>query len=168
MVTTTSTRLGITIMCLGLLAIACDGGSTAPSAPSHDHQDDPQSVTLAGVWSGRIEGALFVGDARAELTQNGAIVSGDWSVPMPGPLVALDAPADIELGGLVTGTAAQATAELTFGFRDALAVYFGSAQCALDVNVSTFNETRIEATWVTNDSCQPPAIDEGGLALTRP
>jgi hypothetical protein len=56
-------------------------------------------------------------------------------------------------------------AELSFlleGFAD----YFPEG-CAIDASVSSFDEATLEATWETNDTCQPPAVDEGTLSLAR-
>ena len=154
------------LLSLTLLACSCaDDGPTAPTAPRAD--DGRELIVLTGTWSGTFEGTLFSGDGQALLTQTGTTVSGDWSAPMPAPLVALDAPADIDLAGPITGTATATTAVLSFGFFEALAVYFGGTDCALDVNVTSFNRTMMEATWTTNHSCQPPATDEGTLTFTR-
>ena len=154
------------IVCLALLAGSCgDDGPTAPTAP--DDNQVHEYVTLTGRWSGTFDGRLFSGDGQAELVQNGTAVTGEWSAPMPAPLVALGAPGDIDLAGPVVGTATQTTAELSFGLLEALAAYFGGRDCALDLNVTSFGEAIMEATWTTNESCQPPANDEGTLTFTR-
>lgn len=130
-------------------------------------EPEPEPITLTGSWSGRVEGVLVTGEAMATLTQDGANVTGDWSMQMPAALVAVGAPAEIDLEGPVTGTAADMTAELSFGFLEAFAVYFGSADCAIDVSITSFDQTTMEATWTTNDMCQPPANDMGTLTFTR-
>ncbi len=153
------------LLSLTFLAGSCgDDGPTAPTAP---RAEERELVVLTGTWSGTFEGTLFSGDGQAQLAQTGTIVTGDWSAPMPAPLVARNAPADIDLAGPITGTATATTAVLSFGFLEALTAYFGGTDCALDVNVTSFNRTMMEATWATNDSCQPPATDEGTLTFAR-
>ncbi len=151
-------------LCVGLLAVACS--DEGPTEPTPVEPPAPAPITLTGTWSGRVEGAFVTGEAMAELTQDGTNVTGDWSMQMPAALVALDAPAEIDLEGPVTGTAADMTAELSFGFFEAFVPYFGT-ECAIDVTVSMFDETMMEATWATNDMCQPPVVDMGTLMFTR-
>ena len=101
-----------------MLAAAC-GGDDGPTAPTTGPEPEPEPITLTGSWSGRVEGTFVTGDASAELTQDGADVTGDWSMQMPAALVALGAPAEIELEGPVTGTVTDMTAALSFGFLEA-------------------------------------------------
>lgn len=151
---------------IALGAAACgDDGPTAPSDPDPD--PTPEPATLTGSWSGQFTGALVAGDATVTLTQDGTAVTGDWSAPMPAALVAVGAPAGIDLAGPVTGTAADSTADLTFGFLDVFSPYFGTTECGLAVTVTSFDATSLEATWRTNDSCEPPTVDEGTLSLSR-
>ena len=49
----------------------------------------------------------------------------------------------------------------------AFARYFGSADCAIAVTVTSFSRTTLEGTWTTNESRQAPAVDQGTLTLTR-
>lgn len=155
------------IFCIALVAAAC-GGDDGPTAPTTtEPEPEPEPILLTGSWSGRVEGVLVTGEASATLSQDGADVTGDWSMQMPAALVAVGAPADVDLAGPVTGTAAGTTAELSFGFLDAFAAYFGSSDCAIDVTVTSFDATTMEATWATNAMCQPPANDEGTLSFTR-
>ena len=163
----TNSALWAIALCFVLLTAACatDDGPTAPTG--EDPEPVPAPVTLTGTWSGTFEGVLVAGDGQATLTHDGTDVTGEWSVPMPPPLVALlGAPADVDLGGPVTGVATGTTAELAFGFLAVFADYFGSPGCALEVSVSSFDETTMEATWATSDRCAP-ASDEGTLSFTR-
>ena len=150
-----------------LLAAACGNDSPTAPTPATAPAPEPEPVTLTGTWSGAFAGALVAGDGQAQLTQDGTSVTGDWSAPMPAALVALGAPANIDLAGPVTGTVTGTTAELSFGFLAAFATYFGNADCALAVSVTSFTETTMEATWRTNDSCQAPAVDQGTLTFMR-
>ena len=164
MVKSNSARVAV-ILCFALVAAAC-GDDDSPAAPTTP-EPEPEPITLTGSWSGRVEGAFVTGEAGAELTQDGANVTGDWSMQMPAALVAFGAPAEVDLEGPVTGTVSGMTAALSFGFLDAFATYFGSTECAIEVSVTSFDETTMEATWMTNDQCQPPAVDEGRLSFMR-
>lgn len=167
MFTSSNRRAGAAIVfCFALAAAAC-GGDDSPAAPSTPTPDPEPVVTLTGTWTGPVDGVLVDGDARAELTQTGTNVTGDWSMPMPAALVLVGAPADVPLTGPVTGTVSGTTAALTFGFLAVYADYFGSADCAITVTVTSFSQTMMEATWTTNESCQAPAVDEGTLTFTR-
>ena len=161
MMTSNNFRLAIVLCCI-LLAAACQ--SASPTAPT---EPEPEPVTLTGTWAGTFQGALIRGDGSAQLTQTDTAVTGDWSAPMPQALIALGAPANIMLAGPVTGTVTGASAELSFGFIEAFAAYFGNTECALSVSVSSFTATTMSATWTTNTSCQPPAVDQGTLEFTR-
>ena len=159
------------ILCFALMASGCgdDSGPTAPTvvaAPSVV-APVPQPVTLTGIWSGSVVGVLVIGDARAELTQDGTTVAGNWSMPMPLAFIAAGVPADLDLTGPVSGTVTDTTAVLSFGLLDALAILVGSIECAIDVSVTSFGETTMEATWMTNESCQPPIVDQGTLSFMR-
>jgi hypothetical protein len=154
------------ILCIALVAAACgDDGPTEPTPV----EPPPPPVTLTGTWSGRAEGGFVTGEAMATLTQTGSDVTGDWSMQMPAALVALGAPAELDLEGPVSGTATGMTAELSFGFVEieAFAEYVDTSECAIDVSVSSFDATMLEATWATNALCQPPVVDEGTLSFTR-
>lgn len=167
MFTSSNRRAGAAIVfCFALAAAAC-GGDDSPAAPTAPTPDPEPVVTLTGTWTGPVDGVLVDGDARAEMTQTGTNVTGDWSMPMPAALVLVGAPADVPLTGPVTGTVSGTTAALTFGFLAAYADYFGSADCAITVTVTSFSQTMMEATWTTNESCQAPAVDEGTLTFTR-
>ena len=169
MFTSSNRRAGAALVfCFALAAAAC-GGDDSPAAPTAP-TPDPEPVvmsTLTGTWTGPVDGDLVDGDARAELTQTGTNVTGDWSMPMPAALVAFGAPANIDLEGPVTGTVDGTTAELSFGFLPTFANYFGSTECAIAVTVTSFSQTTMEATWTTNESCQAPAVDRGTLTFTR-
>lgn len=152
------------VFCIALVAAACgDDGPTEPTPV------EPPPVTLTGTWSGRAEGGFVTGDAMATLTQTGSDVTGDWSMQMPAALVAFGAPAELDLEGPVSGTVTDMTAELSFGFLEieAFAQYVDTSECAIDVSVSSFDATMLEATWATNAMCQPPVVDEGTLSFTR-
>ncbi len=153
------------ILGFALLTGACGDDDSGPTTPSPVEPPEPAPITLTGSWSGRVEGALVSGDASAELTQTGADVTGTWSMQMPATLVALGAPAEAELAGSVTGTAMDMTAELAFSL-DGFPQYFPEG-CAIDVSITSFDATTMEATWATNDMCQPPAVDEGTLSFMR-
>ena len=130
--------------------------------------DQPAGSALTGTWNGRLEGAFFIsGEGWAMLIQDGVTVTGHWSMRMPAALVALGAPPSVDLAGPVTGTSTGTTAELSFGFLEAFAAYFGSTECAIQVSVTSYNETTMEAIWATNASCQPPINDEGTLTFMR-
>jgi hypothetical protein len=152
------------VLCLALLTASC-GDDITPTAPTPG--TEPASVTLDGTWSGMVDGSFIDGGAIANITQEGTNVSGAWSMPMPAALVALDYPADVTLAGPVTGTVTGMTAELSFGFDPSFAPFLGSADCAISVSVTSFNETTLEAGWRTNESCQPPIMDEGTLTFMR-
>ena len=159
------------ILCSILLAAACEGVSpTAPTTSNPDPEADP--VTLTGTWMGSFVGLLISTDAaRANLTQTGTTVTGDWSTPMPATLVAFGAPADLDVSGPVTGTVTGTgtAAELSFGFLDnEVFRQFFAEGCALSLSVSLFTATTMEGTWMTNASCLPPAVDRGTMMLTRP
>ena len=163
-----NTRTAI-ILCSILLAAACEGVSpTAPTTSNPDPEAEP--VTLTGNWMGSFVGLLISTDAaRANLTQTGTTVTGDWSTPMPATLVAFGAPADLDISGPVTGTVTGTAAELTFGFLDnEVFRQFFAEGCALSVSVSAFTATTMEGTWMTNASCLFPAVDSGTMMLTRP
>ena len=153
------------ILCFALMAPGCgdDSGPTAPTVVA----PEPQPVTLTGIWSGSVVGVFVIGDARAELTQDGTTVAGNWSMPMPLVLIAAGAPADLDLAGPVSGTVTDTTAALSFGLLDALALLVGSVECAVDVSVTSFDETTMEATWKTNEACQMPFVDQGTLSFMR-
>ena len=147
------------ILCFALMAAGCgdDSGPTAPTVVA----------PLTGIWSGSVVGVFVIGDARAELTQDGTTVAGNWSMPMPLVLIAAGAPADLALAGPVSGTVTDTTAALSFGLLDALALLVGSVECAVDVSVTSFDETTMEATWKTNEACQMPFVDQGTLSFMR-
>lgn len=153
------------VPCLALLTVSCGGDQATPTAPTPELE--PELVTLTGTWSGSVDGVYVDGDATARMTQDGTNVAGDWSMPMPAALVALDYPADVSLAGPVSGTVTGMAAELSFGFLPVYAPYLGSADCAISVSVTSFDETTLEAEWRTNASCQPPVVDEGTLTLIR-
>ena len=157
------------IFCIALVAAACGGDDDGPTEPTPVEPPPPPAVTLTGTWSGRAEGAFVTGDAMATLTQTGSDVTGDWSMQMPAALVAFGAPAELDLEGPVSGTVTDMTAELSFGFLEieAFAQYVDTSECAIDVSVSSFDATMLEATWATNAMCQPPVVDEGTLSFTR-
>ena len=163
MLKSNSARVAV-ILCFALVAAAC-GDDDSPAAPTTP-EPEPEPITLTGSWSGRVEGIFVKGEASAMLTQDGSDVTGDWSMQMPAALIALGAP-EIDLEGPVTGTVTDMTAALSFGFLEAFAAYFGSTECAIDVSVTSFDQTMLEATWETNASCQPPVVDEGTLSFTR-
>jgi hypothetical protein len=154
------------VLCGTVVAAACQSASpTAPTEP----EPEPEPVTLSGTWTGSATGNFIASDAvTATLTQTDAAVIGEWSTPMPATLVTFGAPANVNLSGPVTGTASGTTADLSFAFADieAFRQYFAEG-CALAVTVTSFTETTMEATWMTNTSCQPPVIDDGTLSLTR-
>ena len=77
------------------------------------------------------------------------------------------APADLDLAGPVSGTVTDTTAALSFGLLDELALLVGSVECAVDVSVTSFDETTMEATWETNEACQMPFVDQGTLSFMR-
>ena len=155
------------ILCFALLAAGC-GDDDSPTAPTTvEPEPEPEPITLTGTWSGRVEGNLVTGEAMAMLTQDGANVTGDWSMQMPAALVLVGAPAEVDLEGPVTGTVTDMTAALSFGFLEAFTPYFGSPDCGIDVSVTSFDATTMEATWTTNDSCQPPVVDMGMLTFMR-
>ena len=165
---TKSSNLSLAVVLCGIiLTAACQSASpTAPTEP----EPEPELVTLTGSWNGSATGNFIASDAvTATLTQTDAVVTGDWSTPMPQTLVTFGAPAEVDLSGPVTGTVTGTTAELSFGFRDDVEVFrqYFAPGCALDVTVTSFTATTMEATWMTNTSCQPPVIDNGELSLTR-
>ena len=164
MLKSNSARVAV-ILCFALVAAAC-GDDDSPAAPTTP-EPEPEPITLTGSWSGRVEGIFVNGEASAMLMQDGSDVTGDWSMSMPAALIALGAPAEIDLEGPVTGTVTDMTAALSFGFLEAFAAYFGSTECAIDVSVTSFDQTMLEATWETNASCQPPVVDMGTLSFTR-
>ena len=165
MMTSNNFRLAI-VLCGILLAAACQSASpTAPTEP--EPEPEPEPVTLTGMWAGTFQGALIAGDGSAQLTQTNTAVTGDWSAPMPQALILLGAPANVMLAGPVTGTVTGASAELSFGFIETFAAYFGNTECGLSVSVSSFTATTMSATWTTNTSCQAPAVDQGTLEFTR-
>ena len=160
MFTSSSARAAL-VFCFALAAAACGGDDSSPAAPTA-----PMAATLTGTWTGPVDGMLVDGDARAELTQTGTDVTGDWSMPMPAVLIAAGAP-DIPLTGPVTGTVSGTTASLTFGFLAVFASQLGGTECAIAVTVTSFSQTTMEGTWATNDSCRERVDDEGTLTLTR-
>ena len=164
MLKSNSARVAV-ILCFALVAAAC-GGDDSPAAPTTP-EPEPEPITLTGSWSGRVEGNLVIGEANAELTQDGANVTGDWSMQMPAVLVAFGAPAEVDLEGPVTGTVTGMTAALSFGFLEVFAPYFGNTECAIDVTVTSFDAMMLEATWMTNNSCMEPVVDMGTLSFTR-
>ena len=160
-----SNDLRLTLALCGiLLTAACE--SASPTAPT---EPEPEAITLTGTWMGLATGNFIASDAvTATLTQTDAAVSGDWSTPMPATLVAFGAPDNVNLSGPVTGTVTDTTADLSFAFADieVFRQYFAEG-CELAVTVTSFTATAMEATWMTNASCQPPVIDNGTLSLTR-
>lgn len=157
-------RMAMPVLCGALLAAACD--SASPTAPT---TTEPAAVSLTGNWRGSFTGALVVSDAvTAQLTQNGADVTGEWSAPMPAPLVTFGAPANVDLAGPVSGTVTGPTASLSFGFSPVAGFerYFAPG-CALSLSVTSFTATAMEGTWMTNASCVAPVSDTGTLSLTR-
>ena len=159
-------RLAI-VLCGSLLAAACQSASpTAPTEP----EPEPEPVTLQGMWSGSADGNFIASDSvTANLTQTDGAVSGEWRTPMPATLVAFGAPANVDLYGPVTGTATGTTADLSFAFTDEVEVFrqYFAEGCALSVTVTEFTATSMNATWMTNASCQPPVVDSGSLTMTR-
>ena len=150
------------VLCLVALGAAACGGDSSPTTPT---PAPPAPVTLTGVWVGPVDGQLISSDsATADLAQSASTVTGEWSAtvrlpPVPG------APAEVPLGGPVTGTATGATAELAFAIVG-FPTYFAEG-CAIDVSVTSFDQTTMQADWTTNDMCQPPAVDSGTLTFTR-
>ena len=128
---------------------------------------EPEPVTITGNWHGTFEGALVAGEAHVNLEQTGMDVTGDWSAPMPEPLVALGAPAGIELAGPVEGTVDGSTADLEFAFLEVFHPYFGGPDCGLHVHVESFTEDDLEATWHTEDACPENVSDEGTLDMHK-
>ena len=157
------------VFCFALLGAACgDDDTPAAPTPTPTPTPDPEPVTITGNWHGEFEGALVAGEARAMLEQNGMDVTGEWSAPMPAPLVALGAPAGIDLAGPVTGTASDPTADLEFGFLEAFHVYFGGPDCVLHVEVTSFTEADLEATWHTDEEgCPENVSDQGTLDMHK-
>lgn len=149
------------ILCI-MMAAACVTAACgdSPAGPSG-------GTTLTGSWAGSFTGNVVEGDASATFTQDDAQVTGDWTAPMPAPLVALGAPAAVPLAGPVMGTADGTTAELEFAFIEAFHPYFGGADCALAVSVSSFSATTLTATWEMNASCPDELFDSGTLTLMR-
>ena len=162
-----SRALWLVLACFVSPAAACGGDDSGPAGPT---PVEPEAVTLTGTWAGSFDGQVISSDrVGAELEQSQGShgernTSGTWSAmvrlpPVPG------APTEVELGGVVTGNATGGTAELLFaieGFAD----YFPEG-CGLSVSVSSFDATTMEASWTTNDQCQPPAVDEGMMVLMR-
>ena len=157
-----STRL-VGVLCFALLTTAC-GDDSSPTAPT-------PAVTLTGTWAGTFAGNLVSGDGQMMLTQEGVNVTGEWSAPIPELLLALAPPgfdlAGVDLAGPVTGTVAGTTATLSFGFLEVFSLFLGNPECGLNVTVTSFDATSLEGTYATNDSCQPPIVDQGTLAFTR-
>ena len=148
------------IVCIMLAVCGTAACGDSPAGPSG-------GTTLTGSWAGSFTGTLVEGDASATLTQDDASVTGDWTAPMPAPLVLLGAPAAVPLAGPVMGTADGTTAELEFAFIEAFHPYFGGADCALAVSVSSFSATTLTATWEMNASCPDELFDSGTLTLMR-
>ena len=153
------------VLCLVALGDAACGDDSSPTTPTPAAPPAPAPVTLTGVWVGPVDGQLISSDsATADLAQSASTVTGEWSAtvrlpPVPG------APAEVPLSGPVTGTATGTTAELAFeilGFPE----YFAEG-CAIDVSVTSFDQTTMQADWTTNDVCKPPAVDSGTLTFTR-
>ena len=155
--------LRVVPLCFALLAGAC-GDDSGPTGPTTSRP------RLTGDWIGSLEGRLISGQRFSANLQQGegqhgerTNVDGTWSAtvrlpPVPG------APTEVELSGTARGNAEGETAELSFkieGFRD----YFPEG-CAIDLSGS-FDQTTLSGTWTTNDMCQPPAVDEGTMTLTR-
>ena len=158
-----SNSLGlVAVLGVALLAVACGDEEVTPTAPTPAPQ-----VTLTGTWTGAFTGTFVSGDGQAMLMQEGTTVTGEWSAPMPAALVAVGAPAEVDLEGPVTGSVSGTTATLEFAFLEIFAPYFGSPDCGLDVSVSSFDQTSLEATWNTNDSCTPPIVDMGTISFMR-
>lgn len=158
------------VFCFALLGAAC-GDDDTPAAPTPTPDPtptpEPDPVTITGNWHGEFEGALVAGEAFVNLEQSGMNVTGDWSAPMPEPLVALGAPADIDLAGPVEGTVSGTTAELEFGFLEVFHVYFGGPDCGLHVDVESFTEDELEADWHTEEACPENVTDEGHLHMHK-
>lgn len=152
------------VLCLAPLTASC-GDDITPAGPTPVPEPDP--MTLTGTWSGMVDGAFVDGNATTTLTQDGTNVTGNWAMPMPAALVALNYPADVSLAGPVSGTVTGMAAELSFGFLPIFVPYLGSADCVLVVSVTSFNETTLEAEWRTHESCQPPIVDQGTLTFMR-
>lgn len=148
----------LVVLCLALVSVGCGDGDSGPTAPT--------APTLTGTWAGMFAGNLVSGDGQMMLTQEGAMVSGQWSAPMPELLVAQGAPAELPLTGAVTGTVEGTTATLSLRFAEAFALFIPS-DCGLDVSVTSFSETSLEGTYMTNAMCPPPINDQGTLTFTR-
>ena len=162
--------LWVGILCFALLGAACGDDDPAPTAPTpvEPPAPTPEPVTMiTGDWHGEFEGTLVAGEAFAMLEQNGTDVTGDWSAPMPEPLVALGAPATIDLAGPVTGTVSGSTADLEFAFLEAFHLYFGGPDCVLDVHITSFTEDELEGTWHTVEACPENVSDEGTLDMHK-
>ena len=160
------------VLCLVALGAAACGDDSSPTTPTPVEPPvapppEPEPVTISGEWHGEFEGALVAGEAFATLEQNGMDVTGNWSAPMPEPLVALGAPAGIELAGPVTGTVDGSTADLEFAFLEAFHLYFGGPDCVLDVHVTSFTEDELEGTWHTVEACPENVSDEGTLDMHK-
>ena len=155
--------LRVVPLCFALLAAAC-GDDASPTAPT------ATAPRLTGTWSGSFQGQVISSQRFSTTLEQGdgshgerTNVDGTWSAtvrlpPVPG------APAEVELGGPVRGDATGGAAELTFeieGFPE----YFPEG-CGIAADV-TFDATTMNATWETNDMCQPPAVDEGTLTMMR-
>ena len=150
----------VAVLCLALVSPHAATDSSTPTEPTPE-------VTLTGTWGGMFSGALVSGEGEMILAQDGTTVTGQWSAPMPTQFVALGAPADLDLAGPVTGTVSGTTATLALRLLEAFALFVGNAECGLDVNVTSFSQTSLEATYTTNSSCEAPVVDTGTLSFMR-
>ena len=156
-----SVRL-VVVLCFALVTAACGDDDSGPTAPTL------MPVTLTGPWAGTFGGNLVSGNGQMMLTQEGTNVTGAWSAPMPELLLANGAPPGVDLAGPITGTVAGTTATLALRVLEVFVLLLGGAtECGLDVNITSFNETSMEGSYTTNDSCPPPINDQGTLTFMR-
>ncbi len=165
---------------LALTTAACgdDDSPVAPTPmPEPQPEPEPELVTIDGNWHGSFEGTLggielHMDDVHMMLQQDGMDVTGDWEAPMPEPLVAVGAPAEVPLAGPVTGMVEEAdetdgTAELTLSFLEAFHLYFGGPDCALHVHVESFTEEDLEGHVHTTEACPENVTGEGELDMHK-
>ena len=159
-------------LCFVLLGAAACGDDPAPAAPTPTPTPtptpDPEPVTITGEWHGHVHGNLIDGEAHVNLMQDdNMMVSGDWHMEMmPQAVAALltgTAAADEEFGGDVTGMVTGETAELHLTFKEIFHDALGH-DCEVHVDVSSFAEDDLEATWETEGS-DCVANDEGTLDM---